>query len=323
MILLVGDIHATPEELGDCEKLIDLICETLDSHGDIAAVTFLGDQYNTFNVVRTEVMDFWIRSFDRIRNHKNSPHVIALVGNHDYAGEGLKIHSMSAHQDAITVIDRYDIWNSDKILVLPYMSDKDEFIRMCRENSEMTTVVCHQSFNGGTYENGMYIPDGIDPLEIPQDRIISGHIHMPQSFGKVTYIGAPRWRSIKDANTERHLWSLSAYGVLAPLVSTGTHCRQIRFHLDTPNDPISLPLDDSVDWRIDIRGPSDWIEKRRGLLAGKGVRLRTFKEDAIVAKVKESEGVDLAFYKYVGCFKPRYGTSMEVLKTMVTDRIKV
>lgn len=320
-LLLIGDVHVVVEELDDCQALIDYIKPVALEHK--ARVCFMGDLFNTMSVIRSEVLNFWNTNFRTM--NKLGIKVSALVGNHDFAGEGLFDHALVAYETYVQVVDRFaDI--APGVLAVPYYSDHQTLIEIAQK-SKAKTLLAHQTFTGSTYDNGFYAPDGIDPDLIPQENIISGHIHSPQSFGKVTYIGAPRWRTLSDANIERAIWLYEFDGagnvVNKTPFSTGNVCRQIKYLQDSPSEPISVELDSSVDWRIDIKGPVDWIEKRKAELAGPGVKIRTFKTEGTRPVVKESDGIGMAFQKYLNRFTPKYGTDKETLTVLAKDRLHV
>lgn len=318
-LLLIGDVHATPEELGDCQNLLDLIEEKVKATA--ARPVFLGDQYNTHNIVRVEVMWFWREAFRRLKFWNP----IAMVGNHDFAGEGLPIHAMIAHENAALVVDQPH--RLDGVLLMPYFSNRDLFVRECVKNRDLKTMICHQTFDGAKYENGFYTQDGVDPDLLPQSLVLSGHIHTPQTFGKIVYIGAPRWRTLSDADVSRAIWlyefSDDGEVMATEAFDTGRACRQIKYLLDTPAAPISVNLDQGIDWRIDVKGPPDWVEKRKLELASPGVRMRTFKLEASTPKVRESQGIDVAFKTYLDGYVPKFGTERKQLSDMAKDRLNV
>ncbi len=321
--LLVGDVHAVPEELEDCQKLIDFVKATVQAQ-DIDHVVFMGDLYNTHSVMRVEVLAFWRQAFKSIKEliHRD---IYVLVGNHDYAGEGLAEHSLLAHEDQVVVVDKpTELFPS--VMMLPYISGNQEFIDTCAALKE-PTILCHQTFHGAQYENGMYAPEGVEPASIPQQYVISGHIHTPASFDKVTYVGAPRWRSLSDADVERAIWIYSFNDKGIPTgrqkFSTGDVCRQICYRLDTPEKPIEEELSSGRDWRIDIKGPADWIERRKAELAGPGIRIRTFCTDRKGPVLKESEGIDKAFDKFLGHYTPKFGSDKERLAQLARERLGV
>lgn len=320
--LFVGDIHAVPEELDDCYSLRKLI-EFIVFAEQVDVVVLLGDNYHTHNIIRAEVMAFYRQWFKDWKTQFTTK-IVSLVGNHDYAGEGHPVHSMMIHEDQIKVVDRP--CQLGGVLFMPYYSDREKFVTDANAFPSTKTLVCHQTFFGSRYENGFLAEDGVEVDRIPQDTVLVGHIHTPQSFGKVTYIGAPRWRSLSDANTERAIWiyDIDAAGNVtskAPF-DTGEVCRQIKYVLITPDDPfMGDKMDPKHDWRVDIRGPSDFVAAQRKLWSRHGTRVRGFITDKPAARVRESEGIGNAFRRYLKDYVPKGGTPVEVLEEMAKERL--
>lgn len=311
-VLYVGDPHVVPEELDDCEALMGFV-ERTAIEVDADETCILGDLHNTHNIIRAEVLAFW-RRWARGKR--------LIIGNHDYAGEGLLIHALQAYEEIATVVDRPTMVGG--VLYLPYYADRERFVADCSAHP-CTFLVCHQTFDGSLYENGFYASDGVDAARLPQKEILSGHIHTPQTFGKVTYIGAPRWRSLSDANVSRSIWlyTFDDDGNAVEKVSfdTGAVCRQIRYVIDTPDDPFEGVLDPRHDWRVDVKGPAEYVQARKEALSGPGVKLRTFKTDTTKVAVRESEGIVPAFRGYLQAYSPKHGTSTDRLGQMATERL--
>lgn len=325
--LYVGDPHATPTELDDCGRLIDYVKAVAKEHKP-NNVVFLGDQHHTHSIVHLEVMDFWDRAFrGLVKDVGNRSRIIGVVGNHDQAGEGSLINAMMVYRKTIMVVE--EPIELDSILYVPFLMDTEKFIEICNDPmyEAAGALVCHQTFDGSQYENGFYAKDGINPNLLPQKVIISGHIHTPQDFGKVWYPGSPRWRTLSDANVARNIW-LVEHAADGSVLSrqgfdTGDVCRQIRYLTDTPEAPVQETLNPKHDWRVDIRGPAAWIEDRKAELAGPGVRIRTFSTDRATVKVKESEGIDVAFSRFLNSYNPRYGTDRAKLAELAKERLGV
>jgi len=326
-ILRVGDPHVTVDALSDCQALLNLVLETAIEH-KVKRIDFLGDQYNNHALMHIEVMAFWQRNFKKLRHAGFE--VLALVGNHDMPGDGSCNTAMMAHPN-ITVIDTPTVL--DGILYVPYMASEKEFVEACKVESQV--VVAHQSFFGAMYENGFPCEDGFNPSLLHQGLIISGHIHRPQelvgtavdgSYQKVWYLGAPRWRTVSDANTVRNIWVMThdekgfLYDTVA--IPTGKVCCQIIHLEDTPAVPLILDPSPNTSYTVDIKGPLAFIEQRKALWSGIG-RVRTFNTDTIVIKVKESEGISVAWDKYLDVFKAPMGTPASVLRKLATERLHV
>lgn len=319
--LYVGDMHVVPEELDDCERLLQYV-EQVATEQAVDAVCFLGDQTHTHAILRIEVLAFWRRWLESFRAAKLP--VIMLVGNHDRPGTaGSELHSMMVFEEMARVVSKPEV--IDGVLFVPYQHSAEDFLAACNQYPTKVAV-CHNTFDGSKYENGMYAKDGINVDTVPQDHLISGHIHTPQEFGKVWYVGAPRWRSLSDANVERAVWVVEhdEQGINScKPYSTGDVCRQIRYVEDTPSSPAPTDLDPQHDWRIDIRGPSSWIEQRKPLFKGQGVKVRTFKTDKPTAKVRESDGVEVSMMKFLGSYQSRFKTPRQVLEELVKERFRI
>jgi DNA repair exonuclease SbcCD nuclease subunit len=320
--LFVGDPHITPNDLDDAEALAGLVIDTAVQAG--ADIVLLGDLYHTHGVVYATVQLFWWTFFENCK--KAGVRVIAIKGNHDADNVvGSRVTSLLTHYyQGECVLYQPHVENG--LLFCPYTTG-DQLVKWSEEHPECGTLVCHQTFDGSRYENGFFAGDGVDPNLIKQKAIISGHIHTPQEFFKVSYIGAPRWRTLGDANVDRAIWILDfdASGNLMKRtpIDTGTVCRRIIQVEDTPARPFDVnarPAAKDV-LHVEIRGSQAWIDERKPLFEG-WARVRGVKTDSRVqVKVKESEGVGVAFEKYANVFQPRHGTDRDILKQMVKDRL--
>lgn len=316
-LLLVGDVHAQLGSLPECGQLIDFIAQRAEELKP-NYIVFLGDQYDGHSLVRVEVMDFWRKAFDRLSAYQ----VIALVGNHDRSGSG-DSHAMVAHAEQVTVVNEPLVLGT--VLCLPYYSDAEEFVKAAKLHSAYTeTVICHQTFQGANYDNGFYARDGIDLGTIPQLSVISGHIHTEQRIGKCWYPGSPRWLTLSDArhNLNKAIWEVNITDDGAAThkkLETHEVCSPMRALSETPESTFSGELEKNARYIVDLSGPLGWIEERLDFWKDKA-RVRTFPESAPSASVKESDGVCVAFDRYLKSFCPKFGTSIVELEKMSKDR---
>ena len=318
--LFVGDPHAEVHDLDDCLALAKYVLQVAQETG--ATVVLAGDLYHTHAIIHAEVQFFWYAFFETLRR-KGVP-CIVLKGNHDMPGlEGSRATALVAHVAQCTTV-LYGPYAVGGVLFCPYTKGP-QLAEWSQAHPECRTLFCHQTFNGSKYENGFFAGDGVDPDAILQEQVISGHIHAPQEFGKVWYPGAPRWRTLSDANTDRALWMLN-FNTEGKLLDrtpydTGKVCRQIFHFVDTPDAPVSFtPVPNAV-YYVDIHGPLAWIEERKPVFKDKA-RVRTVKTDArTTMKVRESEGVAVAFDKWVDVFEPKHGTERATLRKLAQERV--
>lgn len=320
-VLVIGDPHATQQELGDCQLLVDFIGQVARDQ-KVDQILFLGDLYNNHAIVHLDVMNFWNNAF--VDLGVIAP-IVALVGNHDMPGNSQSdAQALMAHTDLITVVDR-PLELMPNVLYVPYIADAAKFVRVC--NDEPTqTLIGHQTFDGSKYENGFFANDGVDQDLIPQKQVICGHIHATQQLGKVWYPGSPRWRTISDANRDKHINLLKfeddgAYSLEASFLSP---CRRIVHIEATPENESVLDNIDhlSADVRLDLRGPIDWVQEKKEEFTGK-VKIRSFMTEKLTKNIKESDGIGIALRKHLAGFVAPNGTLSETLERMVEDRIGV
>jgi len=312
-ILVVGDVHGKAGDLADCRALGWFIEETA-AKVKPDRILFLGDQYDTHAMVHILVQEFWLNLF---ANLAQIAKVVALVGNHDLVGNGVDTaaNSMQVHHPNVRVVDGVQRDGDDGEVC--YAAYKASLTNI----SKTKYLFCHHTFQGAQYENGFYAKDGIDPASVPAEHIISGHIHSPSSFGKVTYIGAPRWQTVADASvTRRSICLLDTKTGIVESFATNPHVRVIHHLADTEAAPAVVPIlkpQDSV--VVDVVGSAKYVEERAKELKAAGHRVRTFATSVSNREVKESEGLGKSWYKYVESYYARYGTSLDTLAKMAEE----
>lgn len=336
-VLFVGDVHAKVEDLADCERLRDFVLGQVREH-KVDEVVFLGDQYDAHAIKHVDVERFWLDFFARLRAMGVS--VVALVGNHDRPGNAAATaHSMQVHGHDVMVVDEPKAHGP--FLFLPYYHDPKKLVEAANAPvfAHTQVLVCHAPFEGGKMDNGFpikadafYGKDVVNPDDLPHRFIISGHIHKGAAFGRVWYPGAPRWLTMGDANTDRAIYICdfnekdgTSIGCEKAL-STNAVCRRTWDLVYTPEDHCEKELalvgpNDKV--RLNIRGPVAFCEETKKLFAGKGYRTPTFPTDRGVVKVSEAEGIPVAFMKHLASYKPKFGTSPDVLRGMLRERLHV
>jgi DNA repair exonuclease SbcCD nuclease subunit len=318
--LYVGDPHATNEELFDCTKLLELVERTAFAQ-DVHSIVFLGDLHNNFGVTSVKVTAFWRFWLKRLAERF---HVIALVGNHDMLGDGLpQPHALLAYDDLVSVIDTPT--KLEDTLYIPYMAEPNLFLEAVAAYPLAKRIVCHQEFNGAQYDNGFFAPNGVDPglMQVP---VLSGHIHTPQRLGNVWYPGAPRWRTLSDAAvSQRFLYILDDDFTELFKIPTSPHVKVIHDIHITPETAHIVHLYDRKDeYRIRVEGPAAFVKEQLDGLAeyeAKNKRISTNITDSRVVRVKESDGIDVAFQKYLNVFKPKNGTQPEALSQLAASRL--
>lgn len=315
-LLVLGDPHVVVDELPECERLGAKVLGLMEDHN--AGLVVLGDLYNNHSVVRVEVMAFWRDFFHKARHL--SEEVFALVGNHDRPqGSASGIHSLMAHHD-VYVVDRPISYNG--VGFMPYFDSPERWIEEFKDLGTKV-VFCHQTFAGSKYENGFFAPGGVPTEVLGDTKIISGHIHTPQTVGNVWYPGAPRWRSISDAGVDRFIYLIDVnsqgYKVLDRF-STADVCTPITLvNVETMEQLAEIPKVPGV--RVTLTGSESFLKEAEATLQSMGVRYRS----SVVGRatsVRESEGVDKAFAAFVRGFDAPGKTPSGVLLDLAATRVR-
>lgn len=195
-ILTSGDKHLKITRLEKSKAFLEWFnLVILNEKPDL--VVALGDDMDTHAVLRSEIMSEFKKHIDFVMK-LNIP-MVYLVGNHDYYKPGsTDYHSMEAFKNSHSnfyIVDKpTTIFGMDFI---PYISDIKDFPITKNE-----ICFAHQTFIGADY--GYHRPDvGVNADLLLSKKVISGHIHKRQSFGKVIYPGSPYAHNLNDIDQEK------------------------------------------------------------------------------------------------------------------------
>ena len=317
--IIVGDVHATPSELRDCRALVAGL-GTL--RGEADTIVFLGDQFHTHAVLHLDVVDFWVKAVRGLRSL--GFRVVMLVGNHDIEASG-QLHPNAVETLAgtgVIVVDKptADAVYAPGILWMPYYHDTEAFVRDANDGwpTIHSTLICHQTFQGAQYDNGFYASDGVDANRLQFDQIISGHIHTAANFGKVCYIGSPRWRTADDANKQKHVVVFDMYSKkIVKAVPTSTWCSPIiNFDLTPETEQPEMPTSNAR-ITVTLRGPADWVRAEADRYKQMGCAVRRLPDVVAAPRIRESAPVNDSFATFLRNFRTPNGTAPAVLESLV------
>jgi DNA repair exonuclease SbcCD nuclease subunit len=301
--LYVGDPHVKVSNLAESADLLKFVRESAVRH-NVERIVILGDLFHTHAVIRLEVLEFW-------RNELFSltlacPEVIVLIGNHDQSGDYQSAsHALGLFKELknpkLTIVDspmRFGV-----MAYVPYIHDQATFTAAANKLADegAKTLVCHQTFSGGKYDNGMYAPDGFETETLNYNLLISGHIHSRQSFGKVIYPGTATWQTTSDANKDKGLWLVNHH-----------ESGEIANHEFLDTSKVVQPIYE-IQWRegteqpiipegrvtLELIGSSAWVTQQKLSFKGK-ISLKskiTDKAENRVRKSAQSLGLYLNDFK--------------------------
>jgi len=190
-ILFCGDKHLKITRFDLAKQCLSWLNGVIDEHKPDMYIC-LGDDMDGHSVLRSEIMSEFRKHIDHVMS-LNIP-TYYILGNHDmYKPKDSKYHafqSMMGLYDNFKIVDhRIDL---DCMTLVPYIPNHEEFPLDTKE-----ICVAHQTFIGADY--GYTRPEaGVDAARVRAKIIISGHVHIRQSFGKCYYPGTPYAQSVND-----------------------------------------------------------------------------------------------------------------------------
>lgn len=319
-VLRVGDPHVTVRNLEEAERLMDFVRQQAMDH-DVDHIELLGDLFHTHAVIRVEVLDFWKKFFDRV-SYKIG--VIALVGNHDQPGSKEKEQQMNAlnifhDYEQIHIVNKPIVYNN--IAYIPYMSDHAAFLKATQDlynQGAVKLLVAHQNFTIPLYS------DMIDQNLVPQEAIITGHIHEQRQIGKTFQVGTPKWDTMSDANENKGIWlyehNEDGSVKSKQFISTKDIVTPIIKHTIREGD-VDVVLNDKARNYIELIGTSAWIvqmkKKYKGLAA-----ISAKPSDRKHTNINKDKVFSIVDYLNAA-FKPIDGISKEDIRNYLKEVVNV
>jgi DNA repair exonuclease SbcCD nuclease subunit len=204
-IFLIGDTHiglGYPNSVDKWFKihkeyfsnfLIPLLIREVKP-GDI--IVHLGDLFDNRNIIPINLLNYGMDIVEEIS--KIAPlHII--VGNHDlWSKSASSINSVRPFRyiPNVTVYDSTDllVYNGIKILMMPYIENRLEQIKLINDNSNCDYLFCHSDLNGCKMHLTSVAHKNADKIDIEDfnifSKVRSGHIHLVQSNNQFTFVGS-------------------------------------------------------------------------------------------------------------------------------------
>lgn len=296
-ILRVGDPHVQIVNLEDSTKLFKFIYETARKF-KVDRIELLGDLYHNHSLKRVEVENFWDRILLTLSDEFQT---VVLTGNHDMVNQkdrfsetALNVHARISNENLVIVNEPIILGN---IGYLGYIHDNKEFVETANKvNTKL--LVCHFECDGSKYDTGFYAPNGVDASLLIHEQVISGHIHMEGTYGKVWFPGTAKWDTVSDANQNKGIWLcqhddntglmiektfISTFGVVTPIVS---------YIWKEGTEAPTIPEGSRAS--VECIGSASFIAQAKALLKGK-VKLKTKITDKAIRENRKASASVLDF----------------------------
>lgn len=249
--------------------------------------------------------------------------VVFIQGNHDWLSSPdnpffeflRRIKGVVWLKRPKRVEELFPDWDLGPALFLPHSADPErdwESINF----KPLRWVFAHQTFTGAQSDSGMKLT-GVSLSFFPkQAQVISGDIHTPQTFGQVTYVGAPyrvdfgdEWEPRMLLLTNKGLQSLSVPGPQKRLITVRSVQELARQAPPKTGDlvkvRVELPPEKRADWSQIVAQVKAWggaavhtVQQQMGAVTHKvQPRAASGDDKALLRTYAELRGVDEATLK--------------------------
>lgn len=203
---------------------------------------------------------------------------ILNTGNHDYIDESEPYFAFLGKLPRITFVTEpmmIELKDKSNIIVIPHSRKTPDWAELPLDEADV--VLLHTTFNGALGANGMPLQgSSVEPFStLPKTvRVLSGDVHVPQTLGRVTYIGSPYHVAFGDAFQARMIY-LNKQGkavnidfptVSKPLIEANT-ISSFKTQLDTlkPKDQVKVRMhlfqSELVSWPTMKKEIAEWCDK--------------------------------------------------------------
>jgi DNA repair exonuclease SbcCD nuclease subunit len=265
-IFLIGDTHiglGYPNSVDKWFKihkeyfsnfLIPLLIREVKP-GDI--IVHLGDLFDNRNIIPINLLNYGMDIVEEIS--KIAPlHII--VGNHDlWSKSASSINSVRPFRyiPNVTVYDSTDllVYNGIKILMMPYIENRLDQIKLINDNSNCDYLFCHSDLNGCKMHLTSVAHKNADKIDIEDfnifSKVRSGHIHLVQSNNQFTFVGSIFQMDRNDIGDQKGIF----------VIDTNDGSEQFFPNTYSPVfKKFSVSNEEDIEKLDELRGTKDYID---------------------------------------------------------------
>ena len=180
------------------------------------AVIIAGDVFDNRQKLDISVMCAAQEIFNEILSVNPNICIFAITGNHDLYRKNKTDESTITSlkcicHDRFYIIDdvlKCELNNGQQILFVPWQDTREIETEIVKK-TDADIIIMHTDINGGTYDNGREIVNGVNINVTNAKKIYSGHIHTRQESARRIYLGSPYHTNRSDIGNEKGLYVLS------------------------------------------------------------------------------------------------------------------
>lgn len=172
-------------------------------------IVHLGDLLDNRDIIPINILNYTMNIVEEISNI--APMHI-LIGNHDcWSRSSTETNSIRPlrYIPNVFIYDKETIVEFDgkKILMMPFIEDKNEQISIISENKNCEYLFCHSDLNGCKMHLTSAANKNLNKIDIEEfvyfKKVFSGHIHIRQSNKNFEFVGSNFQMDRNDYNDQK------------------------------------------------------------------------------------------------------------------------
>lgn len=197
--LLTADIHLTAAAVDEYRwDIFDLLTTQAQLLG-VSVIVLAGDLPDRKDKHPSTLVNRLTTRLRRLRDEARV-RIVIVMGNHCYFDHNNPFFGFLNEITGIEYISKPEelVIGGCRVLVIPHQKSWDngtDWRRKVDLNVRRDYIIAHQTFCGSLASNGDKM-DGVPTSMVAPDnvggaKVLSGDIHVPQTIGNITYVGAP------------------------------------------------------------------------------------------------------------------------------------
>ena len=189
-VIITGDLHLTDRREDQYRwGVFDFL-----RHQNFDALLILGDLTEQKDCHAARFVNHVVEELLGFAEEGKEVHL--LMGNHDYTRPDCPFFEFFRHYDNCYYHSTPQIWELGNVrwAFYPHARDPERYWSDMQRGKSLGVryTLCHQVFDGAVSESGARLDGIIDAGDLRgAGKILAGDVHVPQTVGRVEYVGAP------------------------------------------------------------------------------------------------------------------------------------
>ncbi len=250
-ILLLSDVHLGMGFPNSKEKWINVAKEYFEkfffpliekelTKDDI--IVQLGDLFDNRSIIPIDVLNYAQSILERMS--KICP-VHIILGNHDlYSKSTSELNSIRLFNyiPNVTVYEKATkiYYNNKSILMMPYIENKAEQIKLLKEHSGCDYLLCHSDLNGAKMHLNSAAHKNVDKIDVEcfdgYQIVRSAHIHIRQNNKNFTFVGSIFEMDRNDTDNQKGVYILDTNNMTEKFIPNNISPKFKKIYINTEED---------------------------------------------------------------------------------------